>query len=103
MRHSVHHNLDRATARRVTDEAWKSYRVKLAKYHPSFQWQGERRGAFAFQAKGLSLQGALELEEGAITVEMKVPFLLRVFERQATQVFERELRTWVDAANRGEL
>ena len=103
MKHRVEHDLDVGTARKVTEKAWESYRERFAKYNPTMAWDNDRRANVGFKAKGLSITGSLELVEGAIEMDLEVPFLLRPFRKTALDVIENEIRAWVEKAKSGAL
>lgn len=103
MQHRISHQLDQATARRITDQAWETYRAKYERYKPSLTWVSETQADFGFSAKGLTLRGSLGLEPQSISVDIEVPFLLRIFRDQAIEILEREIRRWITAAEAGEL
>lgn len=92
MKHVIHHHLDVAHSRRVADRALEHYVQRYAKYEPSVRWIDERRAEVAFKAKGLSLKGSVELQPGAITVDLDVPFLFRAFRGTAIRIIETEIR-----------
>lgn len=103
MKHAVIHDLDLATSRQVTEKAWESYRERFAHYNPTIKWETDRRAVVGFRAKGVALTGSLELREGAIDMDLEVPFLLKPFRKKALDVIEREIRHWVEKAKRGDL
>lgn len=103
MDHRVPHDLDLETSRVVADKAWQSYSERFAKYSPTINWATERLANIGFTAKGITLNGSLELEEGAIVMNLEVPFLMRPFKKKAIEVIEREIRKWIDKAKAGAL
>ena len=103
MKHSVSHDLGLDQARRVADAAFESYKQKLSKYHPQTRWVGDRRAEISFSVKGVTLTGALEVNERSIDMELEVPFLLRPFKGKALSVIEGEIREWMERAKAGEV
>jgi hypothetical protein len=103
MDHSVRHDLDLPTARRVTEKAWEAYSEKFAKYSPTMRWVNEHKASIGFKAKGIAVDGSLELREGAIAMSLEVPFLLRPFKNTAISVIENEIKKWVEKAKNGEI
>ena len=103
MDHSVPHDLDLPTAKRVTEKAWESYSERFAKYSPTMRWVNDRKATIGFKAKGISVDGSLELREGAIAMTLEVPFLLRPFKQTAIGVIESEIKKWVQKAKSGEI
>jgi hypothetical protein len=103
MKHVIQHDLDTATAKRVADRAFAEYRNRYPDYAPSLSWVNDRRADVAFNAKGVKLNGAMEIDPGAINLELDVPFLFRPFQKKAIEVIDREVRTWLDKAKNGEL
>lgn len=103
MKHHIKHDLDLATAKLATDRAFAEYRSKYPDYTPNLAWTSERNAEVTFNAKGVKLNGAVELREGGLDLELDVPFLFRPFQKKAMEVIEREVRLWLDKAKRGEL
>jgi hypothetical protein len=103
MKHVIQHDLDMATAKKVTDRAFAEYRSRYPDYQPSLTWAGDRRADIGFNAKGVKLGGAMTISEGEIALDLDVPFLLRPFQKRAVEVIDREVRTWIGKAKAGEL
>ncbi len=103
MKHAVKHSLDDATARRACEAAWQSYSTRFAEYKPQADWVTDKRCNIQFSVKGATLKGVLGIVPGAIELELDVPFLFRPFKKKAIDVIEREIKVWVNKAERGEL
>ncbi|MBN2361938.1 MAG: polyhydroxyalkanoic acid system family protein [Deltaproteobacteria bacterium] len=103
MKHSVPHDLQLDLARRVARRALAGYLERFARYQPRLTWQGEDRAEIAFSALGASVQGVVELGAEAIDIDLAVPLLLSPFRARAIEVVEREIRSWIERARRGEL
>lgn len=103
MRHIIKHNLSVEQARSAAEAAINAYGERFAKYSPEARWTSATRADVRFHVKGVSLQGALELEPAAIALEMNVPFLFRPFQKKAVDIIEREVRRWLDRAEAGQL
>jgi hypothetical protein len=103
MKHAVKHDLDQELAKKAALKAWESYSKRFEKYNPQASWTSETHANISFQAKGISLKGALDLEPGQIVMDLDVPFILRVFQKKAVQVIEEEINHWVGKAKAGEL
>ncbi len=103
MKHTIAHNLDLATAKKVTDRAFEEYSKRFADYSPSLKWVNDRRAEIGFSAKGVKLNGAMEMAEKAIEVDLDVPFLLRPFKSKAIDVIEREVKVWIQKAQNGQI
>ncbi len=103
MKHSVPHDLGLERAKQVTQSAWESYSRKLADYSPTINWQTENRAQIRFKAKGISLEGAIEVRESAIDLELEVPFLLKPFRGKAISVIEGEIKEWIGKAKTGDI
>ena len=103
MKQEIEHGLDAATAKKVTDRAFAEYKARFPSYDPTLTWTSDRDAKIGFSAKGVKLNGAVTLRDKAIDVELEVPFLLRVFQKKALEVIDREVRTWVERAKNGEL
>lgn len=103
MEHRIAHSLDEQLARRVARKAAESYAERFARYSPKIHWENDDRARIGFSAKGVSLEGTLRLEPGAIMFDLKVPFLLKPFAGRAVSVIEEQVRHWIDVATRGGL
>ncbi len=102
-KHSVPHDLDPATARRVADKAWESYSRRFEKYRPQIRWVTDERAEVSFSAKGMHLNGELDIRPASIDMELDVPLLLRPFRKLAMSVIDEEVRKWVAKAKAGEV
>jgi len=102
MKHSVPHDLDLERARVVTDKALSAYKERFADYNPTVSWSGERHAEVEFKAKGVKIVGKFELKDDRIDIDMKVPMLLKMFQKKAIDVVEREIRVWIEKAKAGE-
>ena len=103
MKHSVSHDLDATTARKVTERALESYRDRFAEYNPEVQWKDDCTAEVCFSAKGVTLKGVFSLQPNAIEMDMSVPLVLRMFQKKAVEVVDREINTWIGKAKNGEL
>jgi hypothetical protein len=103
MKHTIPHDLDQAMAKRVVDRAFAEYSTRFAEYQPHLRWVSDKRAEVGFNAKGVKLSGAMELEPASIGVELDVPFLFRPFQKKALEVIGDEVRRWVGKARAGEL
>lgn len=103
MKHVIQHDLDIVTAKRATDRAFAEYRTRYPDYSPALLWAGDRKADVTFNAKGVKLNGGVEISEGQVALELEVPFLFRPFQKKAMEVIEREVRAWLDKAKRGEI
>jgi hypothetical protein len=103
MKHVIEHGLDAATAHKVTERAFAEYRARYPSYDPTLTWTSERVAKVGLSAKGVKLAGAVTLREHAIDVELEVPLLLRVFQKRAVEVIDREVRAWVERARGGDI
>jgi hypothetical protein len=103
MKHSVPHDLDLDQARAVTDKALEAYTAKFAEYNPNVKWLSDTQAEVEFKAKGVKVKGEFTLADDRIDVDMQVPMLLKVFQKKAIDVVEREIRKWIEKAKNGEL
>ncbi len=95
MKHSVSHDLGQERAKKVTESALTSYAEKFAKYSPKTTWTGPNKAQISFSVKGMTLNGAVEIKDKTIDMELDVPFLLRPFQGQAISVIEGEIKEWL--------
>lgn len=103
VKHIIQHNLSPELARKVTDKAFETYAAKFKDYSPTANWVSPTKSNIGFNAKGISLKGAIELKPSAVELELDVPFLLRPFKDRAVKVIDTEIREWIAKANAGEL
>ena len=103
VKHEIHHGLEPELARKAIDEAMKAYGERFAEYNPRFDWKTPDRGELSFSAKGVKVNGEIEIVGPKIQVDFHVPFLLRVFKGKAIDVIDREVKKWIEKARNGEL
>ena len=103
MKKEIAHGLSDELARKTADCAFETYRQQFARFEPTLVWSSSRRAELTFSAKGITLNGLIELAPGTIAVDLKVPLLLRPFQKRAIAVIERELQLWIERAKNGQL
>jgi hypothetical protein len=103
MKHLIAHDLEFGLAKEVAVRAFESYQKRFANYQPKMSWVGERDARIEFNVKGLKLQGSIGIAPRNIELDLDVPFVFRLFKNKAIDVIEREVRSWLDKAKRGEL
>ncbi len=103
MKHLVSHSLSIDVAKRVTERAFSSYRQRYEKHELRLRWLNETQARVSFSAKGIKLSGTFEITPAGFAFDLKVPLLLRLFQRRAVAAIEREVRFWTQRAQAGEL
>lgn len=103
MKHTIDHDLDPATAKKVTDRAFAEYSNRYPDYQPTLRWASDQRADVSFNAKGIKLNGSMDISPKAIVLDLDVPFLLRPFQKKAMEVIEREVKVWIGKAKAGQL
>lgn len=103
MKQTIKHPLDADMARKVAKKAFESYAQRFDKYNPTADWKSDTYAEFGFEAKGVKLEGNLELRDQAIDVEMDVPFIFKPFRKKALDVIEGEIEKWIEKAKNGEI
>ena len=103
MKHVIKHTLTPELARKVTRKAFDAYAERFKEYNPEVDWKTEDRAEISFRAKGIRLQGTLELKPSAVELELEVPMLLRPFRGRAIGIIDEEIRGWIGKAEAGEL
>ncbi len=103
MKHEIHHDLDVATAKKVTDRAFSEYKSKFPDYSPTFQWTSDNQADVSFSVKGKRLDGSIAIAEKTITLHLDVPLLMRPFQGMAVGVIDKEVKNWIEKARKGEL
>ena len=102
-KHIIRHDLDVETAKKATQKAFAGYKQRFADYNPTADWVSENRAEIGFSAKGIKLDGAVELHPKEIHLELDVPFLFKPFRKKAMSIIEEEINDWVARAKAGEL
>ncbi len=103
MKHSIDHDLDLATAKKVTDRAFAEYGSRYPGYEPTLSWTDDRHADVSFNAKGVKLGGAMVIAEKSISLDLDVPFLFRPFQKKAIEVIDREVKIWIEKARSGQI
>lgn len=103
MKHVMPHDLSPELAKLAAERAFASYREKYANYNPVLTWISDERAKASFSAKGVTLNGTVELLPKSIAFDLDVPFLLRPFKKKAMDIMDRELNHWIAKAKAGEL
>jgi len=103
MKHHIEHDLDEATARKVTDRAFAEYKARYPSYDPQLRWTSDQLAEISINAKGIRLKGTMEISPKTITMELDVPFLFRPFQKVAIDVIDREVKVWIGKAHEGKL
>lgn len=103
MKHSVPHDLEFATAKRVTEKAFETYKEKFASYNPTMRWVNDSRAETTFSVRGTSLKGTFDILPKAIQIDLDVPFLFKMFQSKAIQIIETEIQKWIAKAKAGEV
>lgn len=103
VKHVIPHTLSPELARKVTDKAFETYAEKFQSYSPTAEWVSDTKSNIGFQAKGIKLNGNIELKPKAVELELDVPFLLRPFKDRAIKIIDKEIREWITKAEDGQL
>jgi hypothetical protein len=103
MKHTIDHDLDLATAKKVTDRAFAEYGSRYPGYEPTLRWTNDRRADVSFNAKGVKLGGEMVIAEKSISLDLDVPFLFRPFQKKAIEVIDREVKVWIEKARNGQI
>jgi hypothetical protein len=103
MKHIIPHRLDPAMAKKATEKAFSVYQERFTEFSPKADWVTDQRAEISFSAKGLTLEGAIELRPTEIELELDVPFLFRPFKNKALGVIEEQIQEWIGKAEAGEL
>jgi hypothetical protein len=103
MKHVIPHDLELGLSKKAAERAFAAYAAKLAEYDPKVTWTDAMHATISFKVKGISLTGAFTIRQGAIDMDLDVPFLLRPFQGRAVEVIDREVNEWIQRARNGEL
>ena len=103
MTHDIPHDLDFNLAKLAAERAAEAYGKRFAEYEYRAKWVSDRRVELGFTVVGKRLEGAMTVKDDHLELELDVPFLFRPFRGKAIEIIEKEARTWIDKARRGEL
>lgn len=103
MKHTIDHDLDPVTAKKVTERAFAEYANRYPDYQPKLAWSDDRHADLSMNAKGMTLNGVMAIEEKSISLDLDVPFLLRPFKSKAIEVIDREVKVWIEKARAGQI
>ena len=101
MKHAIVHDLDASTAKKATLRAFAEYSARYPEYAPELRWLDERRANVSFSPKGIKIGGTLTVGERSVDLDLDVPFLLRIFQKKAVDIIDREVRIWIGKAKDG--
>jgi hypothetical protein len=101
--HDIPHDLDFGLAKLAAEKAADAYRERFAEYNCKTKWVSDKRVEIEFTVMGKRLEGAMTVLSNKLELELDVPFVLRPFRGKAIQIIDKEARTWLDKAKRGEL
>jgi len=98
MRHTIPHDLDHETARRVTKKALESYQKRFPDYNPSQTWIDDNCAKVQFTVANKTLQGSVVVTAEEIELDLAVPLIFRPFQKIALRTIEQEINTWLESA-----
>ena len=103
MKHNISHDLSDELAKTATVKAFESYQQRFREYDPQVNWTRDDHADISFSAKGIKLEGAIDLSPKQIQIDMSVPFLFKPFQKKAIDVIDKEIHKWIAKAKNGEL
>ena len=103
MTHDIPHDLDFKLAKLAAERAAEAYGKRFADYDYRAKWVSDSRVELGFTVVGKRLEGAMTVKPDHLELELDVPFMLRPFRGKAIEIIEKEARSWIDKAQRGEL
>ena len=103
MKHKIHHGLELPLAKKAIDKAMEAYSARFSDFNPTYDWVTENKGRLSFKAKGVKVEGEIDIQGSEVFVDLEVPFILRIFKGKAIQVIDEEVKGWVAKAKAGEL
>jgi putative polyhydroxyalkanoate system protein len=91
MRIAVPHNLSREQARRKIDQRLTSLLGQFAHHAEDLhhEWNGDTL-SFRGKAKGLKVQGTVEITDAAMIVDAKLPLIAMAFEGRIREAVQKE-------------
>ena len=101
--HFLPHDLDPTQARALVEAAFGFYRSRYPRAKISLAWNSDETATVGFGARGFSFHGTVLLRPGGIELELELPFVFRVFHKQALRVVDAEAKKWLERARSGSL
>lgn len=101
MKHNIPHALSLPLARLVTAKALSSYVERYPEFHPTGEWLTPDRAAFQLQARGLHVNGTIDVGATAVVFELDFPLLLEPFKKGVVRQVEEEVLLWLKWAKEG--
>jgi len=102
MKQTIDTNLDKARSKIAIGKAMDEYKKRFAEYQPRYDWVSDDAGEFSFSAKGVKLEGTIQIRDNKVDVDMDVPFLFRIFQGSAMKVIQEQVEHWVEKVKKGE-
>jgi len=103
MKHSIKHSLGLTRGCEVVKLAMESYIDRYSEYSPKLDWKGDAKADMSVSIRGMEITGDIEVKEGTVDVDLKVPFMLKPFKGKAIGIIESEIKEWVAKSEAGEL
>lgn len=88
-------NLTAQEAKKIADEAWKTYSAKYPAANPSLKWNAPDKAAISFQIGSSTIAGTMAIQKGQLLLDCAVPFAFRVMIPQATKAIQESVDEWV--------
>ncbi|MDJ0764336.1 MAG: hypothetical protein QNJ97_15260 [Myxococcota bacterium] len=98
MKLNLTHHIGLATAKKAALLAWAYHAQRWAKYQPQMVWDDDRRARVIFSVQGVTITVFLNVNPHNIELSAAVPFVFKLFTKQAIAVVKREFQHWVGAA-----
>lgn len=96
--HVVPHALPPEALRQVALQALDWYQKRYAMYHPTFRWISPSQAHISLSARGVHLSGEVTLRKEEVHITLDVPFVLRIFKKQAIEKINQEAQRWLAVA-----
>jgi hypothetical protein len=99
MKYVAKHGLsDRSRVRQVVENAYETYKVKLADHNPSLKWSTDSDAALSFSVLGKILTVDIRITDDEVRIEGDMPFLFRPFQGKVEKVLGDEMEKWIAKA-----
>ena len=103
MKYLIDHHLGLDLALRATHAAMASYAERFQSHSPRLLWESKTRVRIAFDVKGHTVDGLIEIHDQNLEIDIAVPLLFRVFESPAVAVVKEEIKSWAHKAQAGQI
>ena len=94
IKHSFPHPFHIKKAHQVADEAFAFYQRHFPNYQMTLVWESEQKANVQILIKGVSISGFIVLDPNMVHLQLEVPLMFRIFQKQALAKIDSEMKRW---------